>query len=100
LKLSDPSGLSPSEVLRSLKVGDQVRALVLNVNAETKKIAFSLRPSHFFDEDLEDDKMIEANDEIGDEIKATEDMRLGPLSDQEQGTSESDDDSQDDEVST
>lgn len=37
-----------------LKEGDRVRALILSVDKEKKRIAFGLKPSYFFEEDLQD----------------------------------------------
>ncbi|PVF94509.1 hypothetical protein CPB86DRAFT_43532 [Serendipita vermifera] len=94
-ELSDPSGIGSSEVLRSLKTGDHVRALILSINTETKKIAFSLKPSHFFDEDLQDDEMAQGKDENGDEMHVDQDRTSDSSSD---GDAQSDGDTRDDEM--
>jgi len=58
----DQSGPTVAEVLQSLKEGDPVRALVLSVDTEKKRISFGLKPSYFFDEDLQDESRDNAED--------------------------------------
>lgn len=56
-ELADPNGPSADEMLKTFKKGDVVRALIISVDAEKKRLGFSLKPSHFFDEELEDVEM-------------------------------------------
>jgi rRNA biogenesis protein RRP5 len=51
-ELVDANGPSVAETLKLLKPGDPVRAVVLKVDTERKKISFGLKPSYFFSDDL------------------------------------------------
>ena len=44
-------------MLKTFKKGDVVRAFIVSVDTEKKRLSFSLKPSHFFDEELEDVEM-------------------------------------------
>ena len=51
-ELVDANGPSIAETLKLLKPGDSVRAVVLKVDCERRKISFGLKPSYFFSDDL------------------------------------------------
>ena len=51
-ELVDSNGSSVAETLKLLKPGDSVRAVVLKVDCEKRKISFGLKPSYFFSDDL------------------------------------------------
>lgn len=72
-ELADTSGPSAAEVLKSFKEGDPVRALILSVDSEKKKISFGLKPSYFYDEDLQNEDESESEIEGEPEEEETED---------------------------
>jgi len=51
-ELVDANGPSVAETLRLLKPGDSVRAVILKVDCEKRKLSFGLKPSYFFSDDL------------------------------------------------
>ena len=51
-ELVDANGPSISETLKLFKPGDSVRAIVLKVDCEKRKLSFGLKPSYFFSDDL------------------------------------------------
>jgi rRNA biogenesis protein RRP5 len=51
-ELVDENGPSVAETLKLFKLGDSVRAIVLKIDCERKKISFGLKPSYFFSDDL------------------------------------------------
>lgn len=61
-QLVDSSGPSVSEILRTMKPGDSVRAKVLALDLTKNRISFGLKPSYFFDEDLDNEKESVAED--------------------------------------
>ncbi|KAH9178640.1 nucleic acid-binding protein [Lactarius sanguifluus] len=52
-ELSDNKDADTALALRSFREGDIVKALVCSVDLEKRRISFSLKPSHFTDEDLQ-----------------------------------------------
>ncbi|KAF8078800.1 hypothetical protein FPV67DRAFT_79954 [Lyophyllum atratum] len=67
-QLSDNKDADVDVALRGFREGDRVKAMVLMV--EKGKISLSLKPSHFGDEDFEDDQM---------EAEETDEESLGPI---------------------
>ncbi|KAF8913041.1 hypothetical protein CPB84DRAFT_1760205 [Gymnopilus junonius] len=59
-QLSDNPDADVGVALRGFREGDRVKALVLGI--ENKKISLSLRPSHFSEEDLQEDDDVEMED--------------------------------------
>ncbi len=51
------------EALKAFRVGDKVRAIVLRINEEKRKISFGLKPSYFDAADFEDSSDEEEDDE-------------------------------------
>ena len=51
-ELVDSNGPSIAETLKLLKPGDSVRAIILKVDCEKRKLSFGLKPSYFFSDDL------------------------------------------------
>lgn len=51
-QLSDEA--SAADALQAFSLGDKVKAVVLDVSEEKKKISFGLKPSYFEDEDFDD----------------------------------------------
>jgi len=62
-ELVDANGPSAAEALKLLKPGDSVRAVVLKVDCEKRKISFGLKPSYFFSDDLATSDEDENSDE-------------------------------------
>lgn len=65
----DGSGPTVAETLNLLHEGDSVRALVLSVDTDKKKISFSLKPSHFYSDDLRDSDTEQGGSDIEIEAK-------------------------------
>lgn len=51
-ELVDENGPSVAETLKLFKPGDSVRAVVLKIDCERRKISFGLKPSYFFSDDV------------------------------------------------
>src|SRR5258706_1152194 len=51
-ELVDSNGPSIAETLKLLKPGDSVRAIILKVDCEKRKLSFGLKPSYFSSDDL------------------------------------------------
>jgi rRNA biogenesis protein RRP5 len=77
-ELVDANGPSIVETLKLLRPGDSVRAVVLKVDCQRKKISFGLKPSYFFSDDLassdENDNYIAGSAESESEEAEDEDM--------------------------
>lgn len=77
------------EALKAFRVGDKVRAIVLRVNEEKKKISFGLKPSYFDAADFEDSSDEEESDdevEDGDAIAdGSDDDEEGDSDDEDEG---------------
>ncbi|KAI0046598.1 nucleic acid-binding protein [Auriscalpium vulgare] len=52
-ELSDNKNADITLALRSFREGDRVRAIILSIDTEKRRIAFGLKPSYFSDENLE-----------------------------------------------
>lgn len=52
------------EALKAFRVGDKVRAIVLRINEEKKKISFGLKPSYFDAADFEDSSDEDEDEEM------------------------------------
>ena len=68
--------------LRSFREGDKVKAVILSIDTEKRRISFGLKPSYFADEDFEQEESEEedeqealgvVDDESGDEHPSEED---------------------------
>jgi rRNA biogenesis protein RRP5 len=78
-ELVDANGPSVAETLKLLKSGDSVRAVVLKVDCEKRRISFGLKPSYFFSDDLASSDENENYDEdsvesVSEEAQEDEDM--------------------------
>jgi len=78
-ELVDANGPSVAETLKLLKPGDSVRAVVLKVDSERRRISFGLRPSYFFSDDLtpsdeNEDSDADPAESEGEEAQEDEDM--------------------------
>ena len=74
-ELVDANGPSISETLKLFKPGDSVRAIVLKVDCEKRKLSFGLKPSYFFSDDLatSDENEDDDNDSVESESEDQED---------------------------
>ena len=100
---------APDDALKAFSIGDRVKALVLDVNAEKKKISFGLKPSYFSADDFgdrtpgqeDDEEMLNASDdeeaakdddeEDHDQQEADNDDEDADQSDEVMNSSDSDD---------
>ncbi|CBQ68100.1 related to RRP5-processing of pre-ribosomal RNA [Sporisorium reilianum SRZ2] len=80
------------EALKAFRVGDKVRAIVLRINEEKKKISFGLKPSYFDAADFEDS----SDEEDEDEDEEMEDADAGSDEDDEDKEDSDDDDDEGD----
>ncbi|CDU23309.1 related to RRP5-processing of pre-ribosomal RNA [Sporisorium scitamineum] len=83
------------EALKAFRVGDKVRAIVLRINEEKKRISFGLKPSYFDAADFEDSSDEEADGEEEDEDEEMEDADA----DADAAASDEEDDEDEDEES-
>ena len=74
-ELVDANGPSISETLKLFKPGDSVRAIVLKVDCEKRKLSFGLKPSYFFSDDLatSDENEDDEGDSVASESEEQED---------------------------
>ncbi|GAC99433.1 U3 snoRNP-associated protein Rrp5 [Pseudozyma hubeiensis SY62] len=89
------------EALKAFRVGDKVRAIVLRINEEKRKISFGLKPSYFDAADFEDssdeeeDEEMEADEaEVGSDDDEDDDEESGDSDDEEGDFVEMDEDSE------
>ncbi|KAJ5945564.1 RRNA biogenesis protein RRP5 [Penicillium verhagenii] len=86
--------------------GDAVKAKVIKIDLEQGKVSFSLKASHFQDEDSEDDEMSEddlGGVELGEDASDDDDISMGGVdvdedSDEDKDEDEDEDDESDDDV--
>lgn len=84
----DGSGPTAAETLQLLHEGDSVRAIILSVDTEKKRISFGLKSSYFYAEDLEDSDTEEEEDVDIRIVNANSDLEMD---DQQDSESPSDD---------
>jgi rRNA biogenesis protein RRP5 len=95
--VADSSGASASEILKSLKEGDKVRALILSIDREKKRISFGLKPSYFFEEELQDEPMEDEDEERSEESEG--ELADGSIHDHQMAEQHTEDSEGDEEVS-
>lgn len=95
--MADSSGASNSEILRSLKEGDKVRALILSIDREKTRISFGLKPSYFFEEELQDETMEDVDEESSEESES--ELADGSIHDHQMAEQHTEDSEGDEEVS-
>ena len=66
-ELVDENGPSVAETLKLLKLGDSVRAVILKIDCEKRKISFGLKPSYFFSDDL-----VDSDENVGSDADSAE----------------------------
>ncbi|KZT35635.1 nucleic acid-binding protein [Sistotremastrum suecicum HHB10207 ss-3] len=67
-EISDVDGVDVQQVLQGFQEGDNVKAIILSIDKEKKRISFGLKPSYFNDEDfqipaIEDTPEMDVDDE-------------------------------------
>ncbi|PWN32058.1 uncharacterized protein FA14DRAFT_84513 [Meira miltonrushii] len=67
-QLSDDA--DPDQAVKAFSVGDKVKAVILKLDAEKKKLSFGLKPSLFSSEDFEESEDEEDEEEDGDGSEA------------------------------
>lgn len=82
-EIVDENGPSAAEALKLLKQGDLVRAVVLKVDCERRRISFGLKPSYFFSDDL---------------VTSDENVDSGPGSAESASASEGEEESEDEDM--
>lgn len=66
LQISDNSDADVDQAMLGFQEGDPVKAIILTVDFERKRISFGLKPSYFADDDLEmNDAEQSSHDEEG-----------------------------------
>ena len=76
---SELSDNKSANAIRAFAVGDRVKAVVLKMDADKRRVAFGLKPSYFDDGDLDDvDEDDDEDDDVDEEVD--EDDTEGPSS--------------------
>ncbi|KAH9081576.1 nucleic acid-binding protein, partial [Lactarius deliciosus] len=96
-ELSDNKDADTALALRSFREGDIVKALVCSVDLEKRRISFSLKPSHFTDEDLQQ-AAVDTSDSDEDQgpLGVVEDVEMLSAGEDEDGQSTSEEGESDD----
>ncbi|KAI0720020.1 U3 snoRNP-associated protein Rrp5 [Cerioporus squamosus] len=63
-ELSDNKDADVTLALRSFREGDKVKAVVLSIDKEKRRISFGLKPSYFEEKDFEQEEADEEDDEV------------------------------------
>ncbi|KAN0063193.1 rRNA biogenesis protein rrp5 [Thecaphora frezii] len=90
---SELSDSKEVDAIKAFHVGDRVRAIVLDVNGEKRRISFGLKPSYFEAKDFEDSG--DEDDEEDEEDEDDQDHDVSALLD---GVDDSDEEEDDDEA--
>lgn len=85
LQLSDDATSDVGKALKGFREGDSVKAVILTLDAEARKISFGIKPSYFVDEDFqeEDDDEVEEEGEGSDAEESDVEMVDGSEEDEE-----------------
>ncbi|KAI9452549.1 nucleic acid-binding protein [Lactarius psammicola] len=89
-ELSDNKDADTALALRSFREGDIVKAMICSVDLEKRRVSFSLKPSHFTDEDFQQEADNTSSDEDQGPLGIVEDIEM--LSAGEDGDDDDDDD--------
>jgi rRNA biogenesis protein RRP5 len=97
-EISDETKGDVGKALKGFRAGDQLKAVITTLDPAARKIAFSIKPSHFADEDFagsedDDDDDAELQDKILQMIGAEDD------SDDEAGEGAEEEEDEDDDMS-
>lgn len=63
LQLSDNKDADVTLALRSFREGDKVKAVVLSIDTEKRRISFGLKPSYFEEKDFDQEESDNEDDE-------------------------------------
>ena len=92
-QLSDNRDADTALALRSFQEGDTLKAFISSIDLDKRRISFSLKPSHFADEDFqEEDDASEGNQEPLGVVEDVEMASVGEDSDDRDAASEDDED--------
>ena len=97
-QLSDNKNADTALALRSFREGDIVKAIVSSVDLEKRRVSFSLKPSHFTDEDFQQEADTPSDDEDQGPLGVVEDVEMlsaGEDGDDADGKSMSEDEDSD-----
>jgi rRNA biogenesis protein RRP5 len=100
-QLSDNKDADTALALRSFHEGDTVKAFISSIDLDKRRISFSLKPSHFADEDFqEEDNASEENQEPLGVVEDVEMASVGENSDNDTGhdAASEDDEDEDSEI--
>ncbi|PWN54434.1 nucleic acid-binding protein [Violaceomyces palustris] len=89
------------DALKAFHIGDRVRAIVIDVQSEKKKISFGLKPSYFDAEDFEesDDEVDDEGDDVEEKEEEDEDEEEDEiLIENGEGGDDEDDDDEDEDM--
>ena len=75
-QLSDNKNADTVLALRSFREGDIVKAIVSSVDLEKRRVSFSLKPSHFTDEDFQQTADASSDDEDQGPLGVVEDVEM------------------------
>ncbi|KAH9898165.1 U3 snoRNP-associated protein Rrp5 [Cubamyces lactineus] len=97
-ELSDNKDADVTLALRSFREGDKVKAVILSIDQEKRRISFGLKPSYFEEKDFEqEDSESESEEQAAEPLGVVDDAEESdPAEDDEEGSE--DDEEQDDDV--
>ncbi|KAI9461178.1 nucleic acid-binding protein [Russula earlei] len=93
-ELSDNKDADAALALRSFQEGDIVKAFVTSVDLDKRRISFSLRPSHFVDEDFQQTDDTSSKEDEG-SLGVVKDVEMASVEEDGVDDAESDADSED-----
>ncbi|KAH9937237.1 U3 snoRNP-associated protein Rrp5 [Fomitopsis serialis] len=98
-ELSDNKDADVTLALRSFREGDHVKAVILSIDLDKRRISFGLKPSYFADDDFEMSKGEDSDEEEGadETLGVVEDAGMDESDAQEVDHQASDEDSSDNE---
>jgi rRNA biogenesis protein RRP5 len=106
-EISDETKGDVGKALKGFRAGDQLKAVITTLDPAARKIAFSIKPSHFADEDFagsEDDDSASDDDDDDDDDAELQDKILQMIgaeddSDDEAGEGAEEEEDEDDDMS-
>ena len=94
-QLSDNKDADTSLALRSFQENDTVKAFIISVDLDKRRISFSLKPSHFADEDFQQEG--DASEEDQEPLGVVEDVEMASVGEDDVDKMDRDATSEDDE---
>lgn len=100
-QLSDNKDADTALALRSFQEGDTVKAFISSIDLDKRRISFSLKPSHFADEDFQEED--DASEENQEPLGVVEDVEMASAGedgadDMDRDAASEDDEDQDSEI--